>query len=113
MTKSKQDRELLLVGSVPFETAQEVLETCGRTLGNHLNYLPDGEVGDRILWVPMLAYRVFHGHPEIDTLARPAPIDGVEAWKPRDMKDVWAFKVKDSCAMSRRAVWPSRRFPSM
>jgi hypothetical protein len=53
----------LLVGSVPLETAAEVIETFGRTLGDHLNYLPDGEVGDRILSVPMLAYRVFHGHP--------------------------------------------------
>ena len=81
--------------SVPLETAEEVLESCGRTLGNYLNYLPDGEVGDRILWVPMLAYRVFHGHPDIETLARPPRIDGVETWKPKEVKEVWQFKVKE------------------
>jgi hypothetical protein len=79
MDQATHSHDLLLVGSVPLETAEEVLESCGRTLGNHLNYLPDGEVGDRILWVPMLAYRVFHGHPDIETLARP-PVP--TAWRP-------------------------------
>jgi hypothetical protein len=95
MAQAAQKHDLLLVGSVPLETAEEVLESCGRTLGNYLNYLPDGEVGDRILWVPMLAYRVFHGHPDVETLARPPRVDGVETWKPREVKEVWQFKVKD------------------
>lgn len=45
MVHTTQDHDLLLVRSVPLETAEEVLESCGRTLGNYLNYLPDGEVG--------------------------------------------------------------------
>ncbi len=38
---------LMLVGSVPLETAKEVLETFGGALGPHLRWMPDGEVGPR------------------------------------------------------------------
>ncbi|HEX3419246.1 MAG TPA: Hsp70 family protein, partial [Stellaceae bacterium] len=45
--------------------------------------LPDGEVGDRRYWIDGIAYRVFNGHPEIETLRRPAPdANGVESWRP-------------------------------
>lgn len=40
---------VLLVGSVPFDSVEEVLETCARTLGAHAFALPDGEIGaDRL-----------------------------------------------------------------
>ena len=39
--------KLLLVGSVPFETAEQVMDTAGAKLGPYLKALPDGEVMDR------------------------------------------------------------------
>ncbi len=86
--------DFLLVGSVPLETAEEVFRTCGHAIGKGLKYLPDGETDERIWWVNMLAYRVYHGHPDIETVMRPPRIDGVEAWKPRDRTELWSFKVK-------------------
>ena len=37
----------------------------------------------------------FIGHPDIETLTRPSPVNGVEAWKPQNLKELWRFKVKD------------------
>ena len=87
--------EILLVGSVPLETVEEVIRTFGPPLGSYLNSIPDGEVGTRQWWVSRLAFEVFNGHPELEVLNRPAPDDGVERLFPRDLKDRWAFKVKD------------------
>lgn len=43
---SSSTGNVLLVGSVPFDSVEEVLETCARTLGAHAFALPDGEIGD-------------------------------------------------------------------
>src|SRR5688572_14242795 len=87
--------QLLLVGSIPLETVEEVIRTFGAPLGRYLATMPDGEVGDRRWWVLRLHYQVFNGHPHLETLRRPAPDDGVERLVPRDRKDGWQFKVKE------------------
>ena len=38
--------ELLLVGSIPVQTAEEAFRKVGAPLGPWLDYMPDGEVGD-------------------------------------------------------------------
>lgn len=87
--------ELLLIGSLPYETVEEVFRIWGGGLGEHLPSMPDGEVGDRQYWIDGIAYRVFNGHPEIETLKRPAPdAEGVECWRPRDRGDQFKFRVK-------------------
>jgi hypothetical protein len=87
--------ELLLVGSVPLDTVEQVFRTLGGPLGPHLAYMPDGEVGDRRYWIDGIAYRVLNGHPEIETLRRPAPDDnGVERWRPLGIHDQFRFRVK-------------------
>jgi len=87
-------KELLLVGSVPFETPEEVFRTCSEEIGKYVPALPDGEFGDRTLWIIMLAYRVFHGHPEIETIKRPPYANGAENWKPANRSEAWHFRVK-------------------
>jgi hypothetical protein len=88
--------DLLLVGSIPLETAEEVFRQFGPELGPWLPYLPDGEIGERQFWVDGLAYRVFNGHREIETVKWPAPdADGVEVWRPRGSDDEFQFRVKD------------------
>ncbi|MGH7907506.1 MAG: hypothetical protein ACREP6_12860 [Candidatus Binataceae bacterium] len=87
-------KDLLLVGSIPCPTVEEVFRSWGHTFGPHLNYMPDGEVGERLHWIDGQAYRTFNGHPEIETLKRPAPDNGVERWKPRNIDDQWEFRVK-------------------
>jgi hypothetical protein len=86
--------ELLLVGSVPLETVEEVFRNFAAPLAPMLPCMPDGEVGDRQYWVDGVAYRVFNGHPQLETLSRPAPDDGVERWRPRSLRDEWGFRIK-------------------
>jgi hypothetical protein len=87
--------ELLLVGSVPLDTVEQVFRTVGGPLGPYLAYMPDGEVGDRRYWIDGIAYRVLNGHPVIETLRRPAPDEnGVERWRPQGIHDQFRFRVK-------------------
>jgi hypothetical protein len=88
--------DILLVGSVPLESAEAVLRTCGHKLGSSVVALPDGETGDRTIWVVYQAFRVFHQHPDIETLRRPAPINGKEQWIPAGLDDLWSFKIRDA-----------------
>jgi hypothetical protein len=44
-------REVLLVGSVPLGSAEQVFLTCARALGGHVKRLPDGETGPRTNWI--------------------------------------------------------------
>ena len=87
-------KDLLLVGSVPLETAEEVMRMFGTPLGRYLDTVPDGEVGDRRWWVLRLSWQVFLGHPELELIARPAPDNGVEHLVPRDRTDMYRFRVK-------------------
>jgi len=85
---------LFLPGSLPCETAEQSFRSFGGALGQWLDYMPDGEVGTRRYWIDGVAYRVFNGHPELETTKRPAPENGVEQWWPRGRDDEFAFRVK-------------------
>lgn len=85
---------LLLVGSVPFETPQQVFEKFGQPLARYLDAIPDGEVGPRRYWVSGVHYRVFALHPDLEILRRPRRDKGVERLVPHDQTDTWQFKVK-------------------
>ena len=76
--------QLLLVGSIPLDTPQDVFETFGAPLGRFLSAVPDGEVGPRSHWISRIHYQVFAGHPEFDILAHPRPDNGVERLNPHD-----------------------------
>jgi hypothetical protein len=93
--------QLLLVGSIPFDTPKEVFETFGTPLGRFLGAVPDGEVGPRSHWISRIHYQVFAGHPELEILARPRPDNGVERLNPHDNSDRWQFKVRDGVAQVR------------
>lgn len=92
---STKAEDILLVGSVPLHDSREVMATCGDALGNMTAGIPDGETADRSVWIVYQAYRVFAGHPDLETVARPAPIDGHDEWIPKGMDDMWSFRVKE------------------
>ncbi|MDQ3661964.1 MAG: hypothetical protein M3454_13085 [Actinomycetota bacterium] len=62
---------MLLVGSMPFDTVEEVFRECGSILGDSLASLPDGEVGDRRNWTEYLALRTFALHEALEEVQRP------------------------------------------
>jgi hypothetical protein len=86
--------ELFLPGSLPCQTAEQSFRIFGGALGKWLDYMPDGEVGTRRYWVDGIAFRVFNGHPELETVKYPAPENGVEQWWPRGRHDEFAFRVR-------------------
>ncbi len=88
-------KNLLLVGSVPLDTVEDVMRVWGAGLAKHLPAVPDGEVGERRAWVNRFCWTVFNGHLDIDTIKRPKPVDGVEVLRPRAREDAWEFKVKN------------------
>jgi hypothetical protein len=87
--------DVLLVGSVPFDTAEQVFRYFGRQLGPALRTMPDGEVGPRKHWISRIHYQVLAGHPDLETVRYPAPENGVERRNPRNAGDSYLFKVKD------------------
>lgn len=90
MPQEHRQGDILLVGSVPLESAREVFTTCATALGSHLATIPDGEVGPRKSWIQCQALLVFHGHPDIETVTRPNTADGLA----HSYEDNWAFRLK-------------------
>jgi hypothetical protein len=82
--------DVLLVGSIPRESAEEVFKTCSAALGTHLQALPDGEVGARKSWIQCQAKLVFDGHPVLETIRRPRSPDGLA----HDYTDNWVFRLR-------------------
>jgi hypothetical protein len=93
--------QLLLVGSIPLDTAEEVMRTFGGALGRYLPALPDGEIGERRSWVNRLCYLIFNGHADLETLRRPKPVDGREQLLPRTRDEAWQFRVRPGVAQVR------------
>jgi hypothetical protein len=87
--------QLLLVGSIPLDTVQDVFRMFGEKLGKFLPALPDGEVGPRRHWISRVHYQVLAGHSELEILRHPRPDNGIERLNPRDAGDSWLFKVRD------------------
>ncbi len=86
--------DLLLVGSVPFQSAEEVFTLASKKLGAHLSCIPDGEVLDRRFWAIRMMFQVFNGHPAIETLHSPAAAPGAEKLIPESRDDSWVFRLK-------------------
>ncbi len=87
-------KELLLVGSVPLDTVEEVMSVFGARLGRYLPAMPDGEVGERRSWVNRFCYLLFNGHADLETLKRPPSVDGLETLLPRKRDETWEFRVR-------------------
>lgn len=92
--------DVLLVGSLPFDTAEEALRLAGEGLRGHIAWLPDGEVGERINWVGMLPLVVFPDNPTLEeTMAPPEqeleqPEHEGSAPPVEDLPGIWNWRVK-------------------
>ena len=85
---------ILLIGSIPYETVEEVFGVFGGALDRHLAAIPDGEVGPRKHWISKVHYQVIAAHPDFDVIRHPAHEKGVERVNPRGVSDSWVFRVK-------------------
>ena len=73
MERMVSSNELLLVGSIPLDTPEQVFASFGAPLGRYLSAMPDGEVGPRRHWISRVHYQVLAGHPELEVVQYPAP----------------------------------------
>ena len=87
------DKKLHLVGSIPFDTAEDVFEQFGAPLGEHLHTMPDGEVGLRSHWISRVHYQVLALHPDIEVVRQPKLDSDAERLNPRNASDSWLFRV--------------------
>jgi hypothetical protein len=62
--------ELHFVGSVPMNSAREVISALGSRFGRFLRRVPDGETGERINWI-QYQEEVFRTHPDIEAVQPP------------------------------------------
>jgi len=86
----RSSSNVLLVGSVPLDSAEEVFKACAHGLGSHLEMFPDGEVGARKSWIQCQAIFVFDRHPSIECIKRPQSPDRLS----REYNDNWTFRLK-------------------
>jgi len=93
--------DILLVGSIPLDTVEDVFRSFGGSLGNALAAMPDGEVGPRRHWISRVHYQVLNGHPELETVRWPQPENGAERLHPRNAADSYLFKVRPGVARVR------------
>ncbi len=70
---AKQAASVLMVGSVPAETAEDVFKLLGPGLGDRLVAMSDGEPGWRNKWVVFNAPHVFQPNPDLELTNRPSP----------------------------------------
>ena len=80
---------LLLIGSLPGDSAGAVMAQWGGALGPRLLALPDGETGYRRMWMEFLCCRVFEPNPAIETRSRPPPVDPEDPADWRRPGDDW------------------------
>ena len=88
--------DVLLVGSLPFETPEEAMSAAAEHLGDHLPAMGDGEVGLRKFWIGFLPMTIYSKHPALDTLRAPEggapkpPTDG----KPEVYEAAFLYGIK-------------------
>jgi len=94
-------RSVAMVGSVPCETAEEVLGLVGPELGEILVGLPDGEPGYRNKWIVFNGPHVYEPHPDIEVTNKPKPrpemsvFKDLPDWVPTSWDEMWRFRVRD------------------
>lgn len=101
------DSDFLLLGSLPVESADEAFETCGPMFGDFFA-LPDGETGERMIWVIYEAIRMWNGHPDVETRGAAA---GPARLGPGALVRRAGLRVKDGVRDEGRQLGPHRRRP--
>lgn len=94
--------DVLLVGSLPYDTAEAAFRAAGSELNGHIGWLPDGEPGPRQMWVGMLLALVFSQHPDIEETKAPqqgelTPPDPNAP--PVELEGDWLLRVKPGRAI--------------
>lgn len=105
---SRMTGDVLLVGSIPGESAEDAMRLAAEGVGTCVSCLPDGETGFRRIWINFLASQTYDGNPGLETLNRPHPVDPGDPqewrgpgddWVPRGYDDHWQFRRRPGVAL--------------
>jgi hypothetical protein len=101
----KQD-SIYLCGSMPLNDARDVFSTVAETLGSSVKRIPDGETGDRLVWIRWQDH-VFRGHTQLDAIESEgdyrnatAVVKGPDGERPMAHTTWW--RIKDGIAPQER-----------
>jgi hypothetical protein len=102
-TVMASENSVLMVGSVPADTAEDVFRLLGPKLGDLLIGISDGEPGYRNKWIVFNAPQVFEPNPALEAVNKPKPrpensvfkAKGLEDWVPTSWEEMWRFRVRD------------------
>ncbi|MDF2115640.1 hypothetical protein PY365_08670 [Roseiarcaceae bacterium H3SJ34-1] len=95
MTQADTAGDVMLVGSIPHKSIPQAMNMFGPPLAQHLQALPDGEVGWRRFWITRVHFQVLAIHPDLEVIQQPRRDNGIERIYPHDATDNWNFKVRD------------------
>jgi hypothetical protein len=94
--------KVLFLGSMPGDSATQVMQLCAQEAGKHFSFLPDGETGFRSQWIQFLAANIYNSHPSFITVQRPGPKNGIERWHNEAYNDPgWLFRLQEGVTQVR------------
>jgi hypothetical protein len=94
--------DLLLVGSLPADSAETALRAGGELFGDMVASLPDGETGPRAAWVGYERERLLRPHPDVEAVQETGSPTGI----PRHVYDTPVFKIREGVTELRWESWP-------
>jgi hypothetical protein len=94
--------DLLLVGSLPADSAERALRAASELFGDMVFALPDGETGARAAWVGYEREQLVRPHPDVETVAVTDSPTGI----PRHAYETPVFRIRDGATELRWDSWP-------
>src|SRR5947209_3555023 len=94
--------ELLLVGSLPADSAESALRAGAELFDDMVFALPDGETGPRAAWVGFERERLVRPHPDVETVQATQSPTGI----PRHAYETPVFKIREGVRELRWDSWP-------
>jgi hypothetical protein len=94
--------DLLLVGSLPADSAEAALRAASSLFGDMVFALPDGETGARAAWVGYEREQLVRPHPDVETVAVTDSPTGI----PRHAYETPIFRIRPGLSELRWDSWP-------
>jgi hypothetical protein len=98
----RADSDLLLVGSLPVDSAEQAFRTGAELFGDLVFALPDGETGPRAAWVGDERERLVRPNPGVEVVQETASPTGI----PRHAYETPVFAIRDGVTELRWDTWP-------
>ena len=102
MTQRRVNSRMLLVGSMPADSAEHAFRAGAELFGDLAFALPDGETGPMRAWVGFERERLLRPSPDVVVLEETASPTGI----PRHAYETPVFTVRDGVKQVRFESWP-------